>query len=65
MIPLNRNSAEAKAVRKMAKAQGIRDAELIHGWVREIAGRRDQTNGVWQGPEATISIKSINHSVFL
>lgn len=35
MILLNLDSAEAKAVRKIAKSKGIRDAELIHGWVRE------------------------------
>jgi CopG antitoxin of type II toxin-antitoxin system len=35
IIPLNLESAEAKAVRKLAKKKGIADAELIHNWVRE------------------------------
>jgi len=28
-------TAEAKAVRKIAKAKGVADAELIRGWVQE------------------------------
>ena len=35
IIPLNLKSAEAKAVRKMAKTKGLDDAELIREWVRE------------------------------
>jgi hypothetical protein len=35
VIPLNLESAEAEAVRKMAKAKGVADAELIRAWVRE------------------------------
>jgi hypothetical protein len=35
VIPLNLEPAEAKAVRKIAKAEGVADAELIRGWVRE------------------------------
>ena len=35
VIPLNLESAEAEAVRKIAKAKGVADAELIRGWVRE------------------------------
>ncbi len=35
VIPLNLEPKEAKAVRKIAKAKGIADAELIRGWVRE------------------------------
>ena len=35
VIPLDLESAEAKAVRKIAKTKGVRDAELIRGWVRE------------------------------
>ena len=35
VIPLNLESAEAKAVRKIAKTKGVPDAELIRGWVRE------------------------------
>ena len=35
VIPLNLESAEAKAVRKIARSKGIPDAELIRGWVRE------------------------------
>ena len=31
----NPESAEAEAVRKIAKARGVADAELIRGWVRE------------------------------
>jgi len=34
-IKLNLESAEAEAVRKLAEAKGIADAELIRGWVRE------------------------------
>ena len=35
VIPLNLESAEAEAVRKIAKNKGVPDAELIRGWVRE------------------------------
>jgi CopG antitoxin of type II toxin-antitoxin system len=35
VIPLNLESDEAEAVRRMAEAEGIADAELIRGWVRE------------------------------
>jgi hypothetical protein len=35
VIPLNLDSAEAKAVRKIAKKKGVADAELIRDWVRE------------------------------
>ena len=35
VIPLNLESAEAKAVRKIAKTKGVPDAELIREWVRE------------------------------
>jgi hypothetical protein len=35
VIPLKLESAEAEAVRKMAKAKGVADVELIRRWVRE------------------------------
>lgn len=35
VIPLNLESAEAEAVRKIAKAKGVAEAELIRGWVLE------------------------------
>jgi len=35
VIPLNLESAEAEAVRKIAKAKGVAAAELIRGWVLE------------------------------
>ena len=35
VISLILKSAEAKAVRKMAKTKGVPDAELIRSWVRE------------------------------
>ena len=35
VIPLRLESGEAEAVRKLAKAKGVADAELIHRWVRE------------------------------
>lgn len=35
VIPLNLESEEAEAVRRIAEARGIADAELIRGWVRE------------------------------
>ena len=35
VIPLNLESDEAEAVRKIAEGKGIADAELIRGWVRE------------------------------
>jgi hypothetical protein len=35
VIPLNLESDEAEAVRRIAEAKGIPDAELIRGWVRE------------------------------
>ena len=40
VIPLNLESAEAEAVKKLAEAKGIADAELIRGWVREKIGVR-------------------------
>ena len=39
-IRLDLDSIEADAVRKIAEAQGIADAELIHAWVREKIGAR-------------------------
>jgi predicted DNA binding CopG/RHH family protein len=38
VIPLNLESGEAEAVKKLAEAKGIADAELIRGWVREKIG---------------------------
>ena len=38
VIPLNLESAEAEAVKKLAEAKGIADAESIRGWVREKIG---------------------------
>lgn len=35
IIPLPLKSSEARAVKKLAKAKGIADAELIGAWVRE------------------------------
>jgi hypothetical protein len=35
VIPLNLESDEAEAVRRIAEAEGIADVELIRGWVRE------------------------------
>ena len=35
VIPLNLQSDEAEAVRRIAEVKGIADAELIRGWVRE------------------------------
>jgi len=35
VIPLNLGSREAEAVKKIAKARGVAEAELIRGWVRE------------------------------
>jgi hypothetical protein len=35
VIPLNLESDEAEAVRRIAESKGIADAELIRGWVRE------------------------------
>jgi hypothetical protein len=35
VIPLNLQLDEAEAVRRIAEAKGIPDAELIRGWVRE------------------------------
>ena len=35
VITLNLASAEAKAVSRLAKTEGIADAELIRNWVRE------------------------------
>ena len=40
VIPLNLESTEAEAVRRLAEAKGIADAELIRGWVREKIGAR-------------------------
>ena len=38
IIPLNLESGEAEAVKKLAESQGVADAELIRGWVREKIG---------------------------
>jgi hypothetical protein len=35
VIPLKLRSVDAEAVRKIAKAKGIADAELIRGWIGE------------------------------
>ena len=35
LIPLNLESEEAEAVRKIAETRGIADTELIRGWIRE------------------------------
>jgi hypothetical protein len=35
MIPLNLDSSDAEAVRKLAEERGIAEAELIAEWVRE------------------------------
>ncbi len=35
VISLDLEMSEAEAVRKMAKAKGLADVELIQGWVRE------------------------------
>jgi hypothetical protein len=35
VISINLESEEAMAVRRIAEANGIADAELIPGWVRE------------------------------
>lgn len=35
VIPLNLESSEAEAVKRIAKAKGLADVELIRGWVRE------------------------------
>ncbi len=35
VIPLDLDSTEAEAVRRMAEAQGVADVELIQGWIRE------------------------------
>jgi hypothetical protein len=35
VIPLQLKSSEARAVKKLAKAKGMADAELISDWVRE------------------------------
>ena len=35
VIPLKLETTEAAAVRKIAKARGIAEAELIRGWIRE------------------------------
>jgi predicted DNA binding CopG/RHH family protein len=40
LIPLNLESEEAEAVRKIAEAKGIADVELIRGWVREKINAR-------------------------
>ena len=39
-IRLDLDSTEADAVRKLAEAKGVADAELIRGWVREKIGVR-------------------------
>jgi predicted DNA binding CopG/RHH family protein len=40
VIPLNLESSEAEAVKRLAEAKGVADAELIRGWVREKIGGR-------------------------
>jgi len=35
VIPLNLESEEAEALRRIAEAKGIADVELIREWVRE------------------------------
>ena len=40
VIPLNLEWAEAEAVKRLAEAKGVADAELIRGWVREKIGAR-------------------------
>ncbi len=35
VIALDLDSAEAEAVKKLAESEGVADAELIRGWVRE------------------------------
>ncbi len=35
VISLQLESSEAEAVKKLAKAQGLEDVDLIRGWVRE------------------------------
>ena len=35
LILLDLDSSEAEAVRKIASAKGLADAELIRGWIRE------------------------------
>ena len=35
VIPLNLDSSEAEAVKRIAKAKGLAEVELIRGWVRE------------------------------
>ncbi len=37
-IRVDLESAEAEAVRKLARDKGVPDAELIHSWVREKIG---------------------------
>ncbi len=39
-IRLDLDSTEADAVRKLAEAKGVADAELIRSWVREKIGAR-------------------------
>jgi len=38
VIALDLDSAEAEAVKKLAESEGVADAELIRGWVREKIG---------------------------
>jgi predicted DNA binding CopG/RHH family protein len=40
VIALDLDSAEAEAVKKLAESEGVADAELIRGWVREKIGAR-------------------------
>ena len=40
VIALDLDSTEAEAVKKLAESEGIADAELIRGWVREKIGVR-------------------------
>jgi len=41
VIPVNLESKEAEAVRRIAEAKGIADAELIRGWVQEKIHRTE------------------------
>jgi len=38
VIALDLDSTEAEAVKKLAESEGVADAELIRGWVREKIG---------------------------
>lgn len=43
VIPLDLESAEVDAVRKIAEAQGVAEVELIRGWVREKIQARNSS----------------------